>query len=195
MNNGIFSDREKAMEANYFREQDARLLDKLRQGAKLDEIAEVLRDKLRIDNPELLARVRAVGITPETAPAFFLAPLVQVAWAEGKVSGRERTAVLRLASQREVEEGSPAYKQLEDWLDTRPPDELFDAAVEVMMYGFAVLPFDEREARIKRVVDACREVAASSGSELAHQLGLGTGVSRTEAQMLDEINSRLRKRG
>jgi tellurite resistance protein len=195
MDKGIFSDREKAMEANYFREQDARLLEKLRRGAKLDEIAEALRDKLNVDNPELLERARAVGVTAETAPAFFLAPLVQVAWAEGKVSNRERSAVLRLATQREVDEGSPAYAQLERWLDTRPSDELFDTAAEVLTFGFAVLPFDEREERIKRVVDACREVAAASGSELAHQLGLGTGVSRTEAQMLDEINSRLRKRG
>jgi hypothetical protein len=194
MDKGIFSDREKAMEANYFRDQDARLLEKLRQGAKLDEIAEVLRDKLQIDNPELHARARAAGITPETVAAFFLAPLVQVAWAEGKVSTRERTVVLRLATERDVAEGSAAYKQLEEWLDARPSDELFDTAVEVLMFGFAVLPFNEREERIKRVVDACREVAAASGSELAHQLGLGTGVSRTEAQMLDEINSRLRKR-
>ena len=195
MDKGIFSDREKAMEANYFRQQDARLIERLRQGAKLDDIAEALRDKLQVDNPELLARARAAGVTAETAPAFFLAPLVQVAWAEGKVSKRERETVLRLASERGIEEGSPSYAQLGAWLDKRPDDALFDAAVEVIKYGFAVLPLREREERTKRVVEACREVAAASGTELAHLLGLGTGISKVEASMLDDIGAKLRIRG
>ena len=194
MDKGIFNDREKAMEANYFRQQDARLIERLRQGAKLDDIAEALRDKLQLDNPELLARAREVGVTPETAPAFFLAPLVQVAWAEGKVSKREHETVLRLARERDIEEGSPAYAQLDAWLVQRPDDALFDTAVEVLKYGFAVLPLNEREERIVRVVEACREVAAASGTELAHLLGLGSGVSKIEASMLDDLNGKLRSR-
>src|SRR5215203_699526 len=168
MDKGIFTDREKAMEANYFRQQDA----------KLDEIALALRDKLQVDNPELLARAREAGVTPDTAPAFFLAPLVQVAWAEGKVSRREHETVLRLSRERGVEDNSPAYAQLIAWLETRPADALFDAAVDVIKYGFSVLPVKEREERIKRLVDACHEVAAASGNEFARQLGLGDGVSR-----------------
>jgi hypothetical protein len=194
MDKGIFNDREKAMEANYFRQQDARLIERLRQGAKLDDIAEALRDKLQLDNPELLARAREVGVTAETAPAFFLAPLVQVAWAEGKVSKREHETVLRLAQERDIEEGSPAYKQLDAWLEQRPDDALFDTAVEVLKYGFAVLPLKEREERTVRVVEACREVAAASGTELAHLLGLGSGVSKIEASMLDDLNGKLRSR-
>jgi len=195
MDKGIFNDREKAMEANYFRQQDARLIERLRQGAKLDDIAEALRDKLQLDNPELLARAREVGVTAETAPAFFLAPLVQVAWAEGKVSKREHETVLRLALARGIEEGSAAFAQLGAWLETRPSDELFDASVEVIKYGFAVLPLRERDERIERIVEACREVAAASGTELAHLLGLGTGISKVEASMLDDLNGKLRLRG
>ena len=194
MDKGIFTDREKALEANYFRQQDAKLLERLRQGAKLDDIAEALRDKLQVDNPELLAKVRALGVTPDNAPAFFLAPLVQVAWAEGKVSKRERETVLRLASERGIEESSAAYTQLGAWLDSRPSDALFDASVEVIKYGFGVMPPHEREERIVRLVEACREVAAASGTELAHLLGLVTGVSKLEAGMLDDINGKLRRR-
>ena len=112
MSDRIFQDREKAMEADYFRKEEARLLEKLRQNAKLDEIAEALRDKLHVDNPDLLAAVRDLGITSETAAAFFLAPLVQVAWAEGKVRKDEHAAVLKLAHERGIEENSPADQQL-----------------------------------------------------------------------------------
>jgi hypothetical protein len=192
MDKGIFSDREKAMEANYFRQQDAKLLEKLRQGAKLDEIAEALRDKLQVDKPELLARVRALGVTADTAPAFFAAPLVQVAWAEGKVVKREAEAVLRLAQERGIEEDSPSYVQLIEWLKVRPDSALFDTALDVIKHGFSVLPLREREARIERLLDACHKVGEASGSEIARQLGLGDGVSRTEASVLDTISNRLR---
>ena len=194
MDKGIFTDREKAMEANYFRQQDAKLLERLRKDSSLDEIALALAEKLQIDNPDLLARVRALGVTADTAPAFFAAPLVQVAWAEGSVSKREQEAVLHLARERGIEEGSPAYAQLGEWLAARPADALFDTAVEVIKAGFAVLPLKEREERIQRVVDACHKVAEASGTGLASLLGLGDGVSRAEASMLDTINNKLRVR-
>src|SRR4029450_13056933 len=69
MSDRIFSDREKAMEADYFRKEEARLLEMLRKNASLDEIAEALRDKLQVDNPDLLVAVRDLGITPETVAA------------------------------------------------------------------------------------------------------------------------------
>jgi hypothetical protein len=194
MDKGFMGDREKALEESYFRQQDAKLLEKLRQGATLDEIAVALRDKLQIDNPELLARTRAAGVTPDTAAAFFLAPLVQVAWAEGKVGKHERETVLRLARERGVEDNTPAHAQLVEWLGKRPDESLFDAALDVIRAGYAVLPHAEREERIERIVHACREVAQGSGSEIARLLGLGDGVSGSEESVMGTIEERLRGR-
>ena len=191
MKDHILGGREKAMEENYFRDQDAKLLKGLRDRAQLDEIALMLGEKLRVDDPALLTRVRELGITLETAPAFFLAPLVQVAWAEGKVSKEELETVLVLAGQRGIAPDSPAYAQLEAWLRTRPSDAFFDTAVEVLKFGFGVLPPAERDERIKDVVHACREVAEASGG-LGRLLGLGDGVSQVEASMLDRIARLLR---
>jgi hypothetical protein len=185
------------MEEAYFRQEDAKLLDKLRQNAHLEDIAFALREKLHVDNPDLLQHVRELGITVETAPALFLAPLVQVAWADGSVGRAEHETVLRLARGRGVEIGSPGYAQLEEWLQVRPPDEMFDTAVEVIKAGFAVLPPDEREERLMRIVDACTEVArAAGGAGLVDQLlRLGNSASSRETSMLDKISKTLRKRG
>jgi hypothetical protein len=72
-------------------------------------------------------------------------------------------------------------------------DFLYVTAVEVIKYGFSVLPPEEQEERIKRVVQACHEVAAASGrSGLAKLLGLGSGVSSDEAAILDTITTTLR---
>jgi len=194
MKEHIFGDREKAMEDGYFRDQDAKLLKSLRDRAHLDEIAVMLGEKLRVDDPGLLQKVRNLGVTLDTAAAFFLAPLVQVAWAEGNVSHQERETVLVLAQKRGVEPGTPAYSQLEQWLQVRPSDELFDTSVEVLKFGFNVLPPAERDERIKDVVRACRDVAEASGG-LGRLLGLGDGVSSIEASMLDRITRLLRSPG
>ena len=184
--NHILGDREKAMEDGYFRDQDAKLLKMLRERAQLDEIAIMLGEKLRVDDPALLAKIKELGITVQTAPAFFLAPLVQVAWAEGRVLKDEREMVLVLARQRGIAPDTPSYEQLEDWLKVRPSDELFDTAVEVLRIGFTVMPPEEREERIKDVVRACRDIAEASGA-LGRLLGLGNGVSPVEQAMLDRL--------
>ena len=194
MQDRIFGDREKAMEEAYFRQEDAKLLGKLRENASLQDIAQALGEKLQIQSPDLLQHVRDLGITVETAPAFFLAPLVQVAWADDSVNREEHDTVLRLARERDVKHDSPAYEKLSEWLKVRPSDDLFDTAVEVLKAGFAVLPPDERAERLNRIVEACNEVAMATGGGLAQLLRLGNSVSSRETSMLDRITKTLRKR-
>jgi hypothetical protein len=191
MDRDSFRERGRAEEEGYFRAQDAKLIEKLRQDARLEEIVLALAEHLRVDRPELLRRVIRLGVTLDTAPAFLLAPLVQVAWAEGRVTDRERDTVLRLAAARGVEAGTPAHAQLLKWLQERPSDELFDTAVEVIKDGLALLAPEEREERLKRLVHACQEVAEASGG-LGKVLGLASGVSGEEGALLEAIAATLR---
>jgi hypothetical protein len=191
MTKGIFEAREHALEASYFQRQDARLIEKLRRNAELDEIAAALVEKLHVDNPDLLVRARHLGITAETAPALFLAPLVQVAWAEGSVGAAECKAVLRQARGRGLGPSSTAYHQLQEWLRNRPPEAIFTTALEVIRSGFSVLSSWEREERIERLVDACREVALAPKG-IAPLFGLGRTVSRVESDMVASIDAELR---
>ncbi len=101
----IFKGRERAFEAEWANRHDAELIEKLRRKDRLEAITEALAKKLQADDPALLQRAMDLGVTLETGPAFLLAPLVQVAWAEGSVSEEERETVLRLARARGIEEG------------------------------------------------------------------------------------------
>jgi len=195
MEKDAFKERGTGMEAAYFREQDAKLIQKLRETARLEEIAAALAEKLRADSPELLRQIRELGTTRDSGSAFLLAPLVQVAWAEGKVSDRERETVLRIAAARGVEAGSPAHAKLLEWLRERPSDTMFDAALAVIKVGLSVLPPAEREERVRRIVQACREVAEASGGGLARVLGLGSGIQKEEESLLDTITTTLRDPG
>ena len=98
----IFHDREKAEEAAYFHKQDAILLEKLRQRARLSEIAEALAEKLQIDDRTLLERIKMHGVTLDIGAAFILSPLVEVAWADGSVTQAERDTVVRIAKYRGI---------------------------------------------------------------------------------------------
>jgi hypothetical protein len=189
-----FKERERGLETEYFHKQDVALLEKLRRRARLDEVAQALAEKLNVDDPALLRRVVDLGITKETGPALLLAPLVHVAWAEGSVSRAERATILAIAAAGGVDPGSPAHGALSGWLDERPSQELFDAAMAVIEVGLSVLPAPEREERVRRIIDLCTRVARASGG-LAWLPGVGGDVSSHEAALLDAMNARLRAAG
>lgn len=188
----ILKGRERAFESDFFHKQDAKLLAKMRERAALQEVAQALAEKLRVDDAELLKRVTDLGLNRETGHAILLAPLVQVAWAEGEVTEPERAVIFEIAASRGIEPGSPAHAQLDAWLRQRPSDALFETALEVMKVAATVLPPAEREERIRGIVDSCKRVAEASGGGLARLLGLGGAVSGDEASVLDAITAQLR---
>jgi hypothetical protein len=188
----ILREKERGEEAQYFRRKDQELIQKLREKAHVDELSRRLAEKLQVEDPALLNTIIAQGVTQETGPAFLLAPLIQIAWAEGKVTPEERAEILKIARQRGIEDGSPAHAQLLEWLAKRPTDELFEVSEMSIKVGISVLPPTERDARIKEVVSQCRRVAAASGgSGLARMLGLAHAVSQQEEIVLAAITARL----
>lgn len=186
----IFRDRERGEEEAYFRREDAKLIAKLRQKAKLSEVAHALAEKLHADEPALLERIQKLGVTLATGSAFILAPLVEVAWVDGKVTDAERDTVLNIAKQRGVEPGSADYDQLLDWLAHRPSDEVFRTALEAIRIGLAVLSPDESEQRIATIIKACEDVAQAAG--VIDQLLNLDGPSYAESALIAEIRRHLK---
>jgi len=191
MTKDVFRDRERGEEQAYFRQQDAELIAKLRQKARLSEIAHALAEKLQADEPVLLERIQKLGVTLDTGSAFILAPLVEVAWVDGNVSHAERDTILDIAQQRGVAPESADYRQLLDWLDHRPSDEVFRTALEAIRIGLSVLPPGELEQRIAAMIKACEDVAQAAGG-LAQMFKLD-GVSYAESAVIAEIRRHLAK--
>jgi uncharacterized tellurite resistance protein B-like protein len=185
-----FNDRERAEEAAYFSQQDAKLLEKIRARAKLGEIARAMADKLKLDDPALLDRIAKLGVTLDTAAAFLLAPLVEVAWADGHASEAERDAIVRIATQRGVAPDSPDMAQLLQWLKAQPPHDLFEAALDTIKLCLSVLPADVAQQRVAAMINDCREVAQAAGG-LERLISLRGIISPHERSVLGEIKSRL----
>ena len=185
----ILREWERGFETDYFNRRDAKLIQKIRERARLQEVAAALAEKLEVDAPALLQRAAGLGLTRETGAALLVAPLIQVAWADGDVTDRERAVVLDLAAARGVVAGTPPHAQLLAWLQERPGAELFDTAIEIINAGFAVLPDAERADRVLAVLDACERVAKAS--EGPAMLGLRYSGLREEAAVLETLTRKL----
>src|SRR5262249_36164045 len=158
----VLTDREHGFETDYFNQQDAKVIEKIRERARLQEVALALAEKLSVDEPALLERCVRLGFPRETGAALLLAPLVQMAWADGDVTGREDEVLLGLAASRGVVAGTPPYDLLLTWLHERPAADVFDTALDVLRDEYAVLPAAERAERIRALLEACHRVAEAS---------------------------------
>jgi hypothetical protein len=192
MASDILRERGQAMEAQWARQRDEELIQKLRERAKLDEISRLLARKLRLDDPDLRRRLLDLGLTHETGPALFLAPLVAVAWADGKVSDREKEAILEMAAARGVEPATPVHDQVLEWLLRPPPKGLVDTALEVLRAGISVLPDAERAQRVEAYAASFRRVAEASGGGLGRVVGLASGISPEEQALIERMVAILR---
>ena len=193
MTRDIFQERERGIEAQWARQHDEELIRKLRERAKVEEISALLARKLRLQDPALRQRILDLGITHETGSALFFAPLVQVAWADGTATDRERDTILGMAAIRGVAPGGPVHAQLLEWLRKPPGQALFDVAAEVMRVGISVLPAAEREERIGAWVESFRRVAEASGGGLRRVLGGRHTVSAEEEAVIAKITAALRR--
>ena len=193
MTRDIFQERERGIEAQWARQHDEELIRKLRARAKLEEISALLARKLRVEDPALRKRLLDLGITHETGPALFVAPLVQIAWADGDVTDRERDAIFGIGALRGMAAGTPPHACVLEWLRKRPSDAVFDAAVDVIRVGISVLPEVEREQRVATFEESFRRVAEASGGGIRRALGLRRAVSTKEEAVIAKITAALRR--
>jgi hypothetical protein len=114
-----------------------------------------------------------------------LVPLIQVGWADGSISSKERELILEAARLRGVTEGSPAYDQLTDWLTTRPKAEFMDQILGIIR---RLLEADGSSPGKDLLEDSVRIAGASGGI-----LGFGNKISEEEQAVIERIANGLGK--
>ncbi|NNL67831.1 MAG: hypothetical protein HKP30_16400 [Myxococcales bacterium] len=185
---GVLSDRQKALEEEFFRKENQRLIGELRMKRLTEGAKSEMRDVTGIHDDVVLEKLVELGIGSETLAAMTLVPLVEVAWADGKMAEQERAAILRAASEQGVAEETPSYALLSDWLDRRPPPRLLAAWREyVGALCDEMLP-EQRRALKTDVLSRARAVAEAAGGFL----GIGNKVSREEDQVYRVLESAFR---
>lgn len=108
-------------------------------------------------------RLLEFGYKPEELQLLFLAPFVQMAWAEGFVQATERRAILQLAARLRITPQHLHHPDLVEWLDTRPSDEFFAQVNQILREMLDILP-PSQSLRLRRILEAgCFKVAHAAG--------------------------------
>ena len=142
-----------------------------------------------IDDAAVLAKLAELDIEAGTWAAISLIPLVEVAWADGKIDEKERDAVLSAAEANGILRGSAAFELLESWLSRRPDARLLEAWGEYIVGLCAKLGDGEKAAVKEKVVGRARAVAEAAGGFL----GLGSKVSKEENAVLESLARAFRR--
>jgi hypothetical protein len=187
MSDDALTDRRRAAEDDYFRNRDRELLEVMRHRAEREQARQRMSDRVESTNEALLDRLEELGFSDDTVPLVHLVPFVEMAWADGAVSPAARSRVIDAARERGVVEPSPAHRQLDAWLTTRPSAALFDEAPRLIAIMLGARSHGERETYVQAVLDRCTTIASASGGVL----GLGK-ISSAERRVLDRIRDSLR---
>ncbi len=179
----FLDERRRGLEEAFFVRHNRDLLLKLRDRVDHDESVEQLRSASGLDDEAVLSQLADLGIKAETLVALSLVPLVEVAWADGKIQSDERQALIQAAESLGVLPGSDAFVLLEAWLESRPTEAVRNAWTDYIVALCASTPAEgSREALRAVTLGRAEEIARAAGGIL----GLGS-VSTAERMVLDRL--------
>jgi hypothetical protein len=181
----------KKLEDAFFLKEDRKLVERQQALSRLSETKESLSRVSGIKDDRILQRLVDLEIHPHIVASLAAIPLVEVAWADGRVDERERRAVLAAAESEGIRPGDVEYELLEVWLDRKPEPRLLEAWKHYIEGLCALLAPEERSALKGALLEHASNVARASGG----LLGLGSKISPSEAAMLRTLEGSFDPRG
>lgn len=181
MSNDSLAERGKELEEAFFRQMNQKLTDKLQAENKKKLDKDAITRLSGITNDELLERLVAMNLGASTIAAFTLLPVVEVAWADGRIDEKEQRAVMEASKQAGLT--GAAAEIVETWLKDRPAKAVLDTWNSYIAAIAQRLGPDEKALMKNEIVGRARSVAEASGGFL----GLGNHVSKEEQAVLDKI--------
>ena len=181
----FLGDRRRALEEEFFKRENEKLRQQLH--AKLESQAnrEGLAKASGISHPGVLDHLAKLGLDAETVIALGLVPLIDVAWADGKMDEKERLAVLSAAREKGVDDASPAGLLLAGWLSAPPAPKLREAWIAYVRALCQELDPEERSELRDDLLGRARAVAEAAGGFL----GLRSKISPREQQELARLEA------
>lgn len=183
MNDDFFT-KQQSLDKQFFYESDQVLLQRLREEMRAEKERGELAKAFGIQDANLLQELVNLGVTAESLTALKLVPMVLVAWADGRIQGEERTAILRAAEEAGVEKGTNGHRLLEQWLSREPSAELEKAWKDYIAAVCQQMTPQGVERLEHEAVEKARQVAEAAGGMLRQG-----AISRAEADKIAALRA------
>ena len=124
-------------------------------------------------------------MTDEDVSLLFLIPLVQMAWAHGAISPREKQVIFTAARKDGIDHRSALNETLDKWLVYQPSRQFYDECLGLIKKELEIMTVKERIKNRERIFGRCREVAAAAGGKSL--MDVNHHVSEEERELLAEL--------
>jgi hypothetical protein len=153
----------RALEQAFYPASASDYRERLRLRALEQAAVPALREASGLADEGLLRRLAGLGIRAETLAALTMIPIVEVAWADGRMDGRERDAILAGAESAGIEAGSASHGLLRLWTVDPPAPALLQTWRDFIAALGAELDGAERARLAEKIVGRARAVAEAAG--------------------------------
>jgi len=187
MSDDFLGQRRQALENSFFTQKNAELLNKLKIEVAAEERKQSLTAASGITDEAVLDEMVALNISSQTLAALSLAPLVCVAWADGKIQDAEREAMLKSAADAGIQTGDASYDLLQVWLLEQPGPELLQTWKDYIKAVCERLNDRSAAALKEDLIGRATKVADAAGGFL--DLGIGNRISAEEQAVIDDLQT------
>jgi len=178
-------------EQEYFHRRDSQLIEDMRERDAREEGHRRMAEASRIEDPRIIEALENLGYTHTTIILLELVPLIELAWSDGSVSPAERNWISHFASAHGIMEGTPAWQQLEHWLDHCPSPAFFEGTWHAIEAHAAFLSEAARTAAREGLIQACTDFATAT----CQRFGWHSRICAAKRKVLEEAHKRLEKQG
>ncbi len=172
-----------SLEEAFFKQKDNELIEQRKKIAALKQDRDALTEISGIKNPAILDKLIKLEITPSVLASLTILPLVQVAWADGRIDPKERKAVLDETVRGGFAEGSIDYALLNAWLKEKPEPKFLEAWLHFIQGLKEVMDAKEMDDLKHELLDRAKKVAESAGGFL----GMTSKISEEEKAVLKKM--------
>lgn len=155
----------KTLEDLFFYKQDLILAEKKRQLREMERNLKTLSEISGLTDEMLLRKLTELNIQVEVLATLSIIPLVEVAWADGKIDESEREAILKAAARLGIVKG-PVHRSLfEHWLKNRPPAGMLESWIYYMQGLCQLLGKEERRRLKAGYLEWAKKVGEAEGGK------------------------------
>lgn len=161
------AERGHALEDEHFRRRDGELVARAQERAADERSRRQFAAAIGVDDAQVLATLQAAGLDERTAALLEIVPAVHVAWADDRVTDSERREIGLLLKNNNLQATAQLGQRLPAaWLEQRPSDALFTAALMALRARLERLDRERRARLFNRILADASMVGAASGGLL-----------------------------